>query len=51
MFKVELLVAYPVNLKQAKNMIVKSIRVYNYERSHCLLKYKTPDALHQAFLP
>ncbi|MBU9658910.1 hypothetical protein A8E62_34825, partial [Burkholderia cenocepacia] len=26
-----------------------SIRIYNHERPHAALKYKTPDAVHRAF--
>lgn len=27
----------------------KSVAIYNYERPHLALKYKTPDEVHQAF--
>ena len=31
-------------------MIKESIHIYNHERPHLALKYKTPDAVHQASL-
>ncbi|MBM2656250.1 integrase core domain-containing protein, partial [Burkholderia diffusa] len=27
----------------------QSVHIYNYERPHAALKYKTPDAVHRAF--
>ncbi|WP_211466981.1 integrase core domain-containing protein, partial [Collimonas silvisoli] len=29
---------------------VQSVRIYNRERPHTALKYKTPDAVHRAFV-
>ncbi|MDR8034695.1 integrase core domain-containing protein [Burkholderia cenocepacia] len=29
--------------------VEQSIRIYNHERPHAALKYKTPDAVHRAF--
>ncbi|PHV25176.1 hypothetical protein CSQ93_25190, partial [Janthinobacterium sp. BJB426] len=28
----------------------QSVRIYNQERPHTALQYKTPDAVHRAFL-
>ncbi|WP_415837899.1 integrase core domain-containing protein, partial [Serratia silvae] len=36
-------------LEQARKMVRESIEIYNRERPHQALKYKTPDAVHQAF--
>jgi putative transposase len=48
--KNEFLLQTPKNLKEATQMIKQSIHVYNHERPHLALKYKTPDAVHQASL-
>ena len=34
---------------EARKMIGQSIDIYNQRRPHLSLKYKTPDAVHQAF--
>ena len=47
--KTEFLLNKPYDLKQAKQMVKESIRIYNQKRPHLSLKYKTPDAVHQAF--
>ncbi len=31
-------------------MVKESVQIYNAVRPHLGLKYKTPDAMHQAFL-
>ena len=31
-------------------MVSESVSIYNHERPHLSLKYKTPDAMHRAFL-
>jgi putative transposase len=46
--KTELLTAQPQNLQQAERMIKQAVRIYNEERPHLALKYKTPDAVHRA---
>lgn len=46
--KTELLTAKPQNLQQAAVMIAQAVRIYNQERPHLALKYKTPDAVHRA---
>lgn len=46
--KTELLLERPRDLKQAKKMVSKSITIYNQERPHLALNYKTPDAVHRA---
>jgi len=48
--KNEFLLQTPKNLKEAAQMIKESVHIYNHERPHLALKYKTPDAVHQAFL-
>jgi putative transposase len=30
-------------------MVAESVLIYNQERPHLSLKYKTPDAVHRAF--
>ncbi|WP_407296061.1 IS3 family transposase [Stutzerimonas zhaodongensis] len=47
--KNELLLASPDDLIQARSMVSEAIRIYNTERPHLALKYKTPDAVHRAF--
>ncbi len=36
-------------LAQAREMVKESVAIYNHERPHLALKYKTPDDVHQAF--
>jgi transposase InsO family protein len=48
--KNELLLTRPENFEQAKRMVDESVKIYNSLRPHLSLKYKTPDAVHQAFL-
>ncbi|UPQ81860.1 IS3 family transposase [Pseudomonas knackmussii] len=47
--KNELLLRSPNDLEQARTMVSEAIRIYNTERPHLALKYKTPDAVHRAF--
>src|SRR3546814_917589 len=47
--KTEFLLHRPKDLAQAKRMVEESIEIYNRKRPHLSLKYKTPDAVHQAF--
>lgn len=47
--KTEFLLFRPRDLLEAKQMVDQSVRIYNTRRPHLALKYKTPDALHQAF--
>lgn len=47
--KNELLLQSPANLDQARSMVREAIQIYNSERPHLSLKYKTPDAVHRAF--
>lgn len=49
--KGEFLLHKPRNLKEARQMVKQSIRLYNEKRPHLSLQYKTPDAVHRAFLP
>lgn len=49
--KQEYLLARPKDLKHAKRMVDESVKLYNEQRPHMALKYKTPDEIHQAFLP
>jgi putative transposase len=46
--KTELLTSMPQDLAQAAVMIRQAVHVYNCERPHQGLKYKTPDAVHRA---
>ncbi|MDP9781615.1 putative transposase [Pseudomonas fluorescens] len=46
--KTELLLQQPQDLTQAKKMVSESVSIYNRERPHLSLKYKTPDAMHRA---
>ena len=48
--KTELLLHRPRDLKDAVKMVDESVSIYNTERPHKALKYKTPDAMHRAFL-
>jgi putative transposase len=48
--KGEFLLHRPADLAQATKMVAQSVRIYNQERPHTALKYKTPDAVHQAFI-
>lgn len=47
--KTEFLLSRPADLEQARKMVRESIEIYNRERPHQALKYKTPDDVHQAF--
>jgi transposase InsO family protein len=47
--KGEFLLHKPENIDQARQMVNESVRIYNEKRMHLSLKYKTPDAVHQAF--
>ncbi len=47
--KTEFLLVRPGNLEQARMMVDESVEIYNRERPHLALKYKTPDAVHRAF--
>ncbi len=48
--KHEFLLSKPKDLAEARKMVKESIRIYNQQRPHFSLKYKTPDAVHRAFL-
>jgi putative transposase len=48
--KDEFLRQRPADLKQAAKMVEQSVHIYNHERPHTSLQYKTPDAVHRAFL-
>jgi len=48
--KGEFLLNRPEDLRQAAKMVAQSVRIYNQERPHTALKYKTPDAVHRASL-
>ncbi|EFE0636885.1 TPA: IS3 family transposase, partial [Escherichia coli] len=47
--KNEFLLSRPADLMQAREMVKESVTIYNCERPHLALKYKTPDDVHQAF--
>ncbi len=46
--KNELLEPPPTDLGQARRMVREAVDIYNRERPHLALKYKTPDAVHRA---
>ncbi len=48
--KMEYLLCKPENLQQATKMVEQAVALYNHERPHSSLKYKTPDEVHQASL-
>ena len=48
--KTEFLLHRPVDLKQAIRMVRQAVDIYNQERPHHSLQYKTPDAVHRASL-
>ena len=47
--KTEFLLYRPKNLADAVKMVDESVLIYNGERPHLSLKYKTPDVVHRAF--
>ncbi|WP_107504048.1 IS3 family transposase [Metapseudomonas resinovorans] len=47
--KNELLTHTPAHLEQARRMVREAVDIYNRERPHQALQYKTPDAVHRAF--
>lgn len=47
--KNELMLRSPNDLRQARAMVREGTDIYNTERPHLSLKYKTPDAVHRAF--
>lgn len=47
--KMEFLLHRPKDLAEARTMVRESVQIYNGERPHLSLKYKTPDAVHRAF--
>lgn len=47
--KTEFLLHRPADLSEARKMVEESVAIYNNERPHLSLKYKTPDEVHQAF--
>ena len=46
--KSEFLLQRPANLEQAQQMVRQCVLIYNHERPHLSLKYKTPDEVHRA---
>lgn len=47
--KGELLLQSPQDLAQAREMVREAVDIYNLERPHNSLKYRTPDAVHRGF--
>ncbi len=47
--KMEFLLHRPKDLAEARKMVDQSVGIYNEERPHLALKYKTPDVVHRAF--
>jgi transposase InsO family protein len=46
--KNEFLLQRPANLEQAARMLSQSVHIYNTQRPHTSLQYKTPDEVHRA---
>jgi putative transposase len=46
--KMEFLLHRPADLAQATKMVRQAVQIYNQERLHHSLKYKTPDEVHRA---
>jgi putative transposase len=46
--KTEFLLQRPEDLTEARRMVAQSVAIYNQERPHHALKYKTPDEIHRA---
>ncbi|MBY7973463.1 integrase core domain-containing protein, partial [Vibrio fluvialis] len=47
--KVEYLLTKPNDLNEARKMVAESVKLYNEQRPHTALKYKTPDEVHRTF--
>ncbi len=47
--KTEFLLHRPKDTADARQMVRESVAIYNQERPHLALQYKTPDAVHRAF--
>ena len=47
--KGELLLQSPQDLAQAREMVREAVDIYNLERPHHALTYRTPDAVHRGF--
>lgn len=47
--KTEYLPRKAQNIAELEVIVAESVEMYNRERPHLALKYKTPDAVHQAF--
>lgn len=47
--KMEFLLHRPKDLAEARKIVGESVHIYNGERPHLSLEYKTPDAVHRAF--
>lgn len=47
--KTELILHRPRDSADAQRLVRESIAIYNRERPHLALQYKTPDAVHRAF--
>ena len=46
--KTELLLCRPRDIEQARQMVKEAVAIYNDERPHLALQYKTPGAVHRA---
>lgn len=47
--KTEFLLLRPAEKSEARIIMEGSVAIYNGERPHLSLKYKTPDEIHQGF--
>lgn len=46
--KTEYLLVKPEDIEQARKMVRESVEIYNTQRPHMSLQYKTPDEVHRA---
>jgi transposase InsO family protein len=46
--KTEYLLGRPEDIEQARKMVRESVEIYNTQRPHLSLQYKTPDEVHRA---
>lgn len=37
------------SIEQARKLVDEAVRIYNTERPHLALEYKTPEVVHRAF--
>lgn len=47
--KMEYILVKPENIEQARKMVKESVEIYNTQRPHLSLQYRTPDEVHRVF--